>query len=152
MMMSLNDGNIHITTNERLDLFSKMCKTTTLPTVEKQAYLLSIFKNVFGDNNGAMLTIVSTKDSDEQRFYDTGMIISIRKKALNKIGSNEYDYYEYYAKTSSWSPVTKDNLQTRANKEHLHWFGTHFVPGISTADEEAIFNSIDEIYSDKDFH
>ena len=152
MMMSLNDSKVYISQQDRLELFSKICKTTTLPTVEKQAYLLTMFKNVFGEYGGAKLTIVSTKDSDAQRFYDTGMIISIRQKPTNNIASTNYDYYEYDAKTSIWNPVAKDALQARANKEHLHWFGSHFVPGISTPDEEAIFNSIDEIYSDKDFH
>ena len=152
MMMSLGDSNVQISNQDKLDVFTNICKTTTLPTVEKQAYLLSMFKSVFGENNGAMLTIVSTKDSDEQKFYDTGMIISIRKKPINKIGNYDYDYYEYDANTSTWNPVSKDNLQSRANKEHLHWFGTHFVPAISTPDEEAIFNSIEQIYSDKDFH
>lgn len=151
MMMSLNEGDINITTQDRLDIFQEICATTKLPTVEKQAYLLSMFKNVFHDNMGAKLTIVSEKESPSQRFYSPNMIISLRQRKGN-IFTKNYDYYIYDATTSTWSPVSRETLQSKVDNETLHWFGTHFVPGISTPDEEALFREIDEIHSDHDFH
>lgn len=151
MMMSLNDGNIHITTKDKLEIFTKICKTTTLPTVEKQSYLLDMFKNVFHDNTNAKLTIISTKEDSAQKFYDTGMVISFQKKPNGKIQSKDYDYYMYDASSSTWNPISKDTLQERTLDERIHCFGTHFIPGIKTNDE-AIFEEIERIYSDADFH
>ena len=80
------------------------------------------------------------------------MVISIRKKPNGRISSKDYDYYMYNATTLSWTPIQKETLQAQADKEHLHWFGTHFVPGIRSSNEETIFEDLNILTSDNDFH
>ena len=123
---------VDVTIKDKIDIFTDIAVTNTLPPTEKIAYLTKIYNHLFSKDRTTYMTIIKEK-SDPNKFAKPTLVITYNAQdEITKFENNQY----VLLRNNEWIDISREDLQKLFDKGILGSISDHPVPGIESVKEQ----------------